>query len=89
MSVKNGMCTKSAVMTGVREKFSKFCSFFDGLTVKNKANFDVQLKSEKSFAPICKHSFGYNKEFKLKHILLAAAALVTVAAVFSAFKKKD
>ena len=89
MSLINGMDKTSSVMTKGKEKVARFCSFVDGLTVKNKANFDIQLKSDRSFTPVCKHSFGYNREFKLKHILFALAALAAVMALIGAFTKKD
>ncbi|MBE6681045.1 MAG: hypothetical protein E7600_02000 [Ruminococcaceae bacterium] len=89
MSFTNGMDKTSSVMTKGKEKIKSFCSFVDGLTVKNKANFDIQLKSDKSFTPICKHSFGYNKEIKLKHIIIALSVLAAVAAMLGAFRKKD
>ena len=62
MSVKKSMDKTVAALEHGKTKIVRVYDFMRGLSVKNKASFDIQLKSDKCFAPLCRHCFGYNKE---------------------------
>lgn len=83
MSVKKSMDKTVAALENGKTKIVKLYDFVNGLSVKNKASFDIQLKSDKFFAPVCRHGFSYNKEFKVMPIILGAVGIVVLCAMFA------
>lgn len=89
MSVKNSMDKTMTALEKGKTKIVRLYDFVNGLTVKNKASFDIQLKSDKFFAPVCRHGFCYNKEFRIMPIILSAAGLVTLCAIIKMSSREE
>lgn len=89
MSVKK--CIGKTVNTFNRGKMKivKCFNFVKSLSVKNKACFDIQLKSDKSFVPLWRSGFSYSKEFRVMPVIWClVGAVAMLSAIKSAFKKK-
>ncbi len=71
------------------KKMVKTFDFVKGLSIKNKFNFDLQVKSNKSVFPIYKYSTGYNKEWRVMPIILAAMAFFGLMLMFKMPKGKN
>ena len=89
MSVKNSMDRTMTAFQEGKTKMVKLYDFIGGLSVKNKMNFDIQLKSDKCFAPLCRHSFGYNKEFRVMPVILCTVGAAVLCAALKIAKMTD
>lgn len=89
MSVMKTMDKTSAALERGKTKIVKVYDFMRGLSVKNKASFDIQVKSDKCFAPLCRHSFGYNKEFRVMPIVLSVMGVMTLFAAIKIACTRD
>ena len=78
MSVKKSMDKTMAALDNGKTRVVRLYDFVNGLSVKNKANFDIQLKSDKFFAPLFRHSIGYNKEIRVMPIVYGAAGIMAL-----------
>ena len=89
MSVKKSMDKTMAALDNGKTRIVRFYDFVSGLSIKNKASFDVQVKSDKFFAPLCRHSFGYNKEFKVMPIVYGAFCVMMLFAAIRIAMSRD
>ena len=78
MSVRRNMDKTMTALENGKTKIVGLYDFLSGLSVRNKLNFDVALKSEKSVFPVWKKSVGYNKEFRIMPCILVLAGLVAL-----------
>lgn len=76
MSVKKSIDKTVTALENGKTKIVKLYDFVSGLSVKNKASFDIQFKSDKFFAPMCRYGFSYNKEFKVMPIILGVTGVL-------------
>ena len=83
MSVKKCVGKTAAALGKGKTRMIKLYDFMRSLYIKNKACFDIQLKSDKSCIPVCRHGFSYNKEVRVMPIIWC---MVGAAAVFSMMK---
>ena len=74
MSVKNKMDKTMTALEDTKTKIVKTYKFINGLSVRNKAGFDLSVKSDKYALPIWRHGFSYTKEIKVMPIILCLAA---------------
>ncbi len=63
--------------------------FMRGLSIKNKLNYDIQVKSDKTIFPLWRQSINFNKEFKIMPIIYAAMALMVMMLMWMPCKKKN
>ena len=89
MSVKMSIDRTVTALEKEKTKVIKLYEFMRGLSVKNKACFDIQLKSDKSFAPIFRYGFSYNKEWKIMPIILGALCVLALVISASSVFRKD
>ena len=89
MSVKKCMGKTAAALCESRTKMVKLYDFLRGLSIKNKASFDIQLKSDKSFVPICHRGFSYNKEFRVMPIVFGVVGVAAMCTALKAVFHKD
>lgn len=89
MSVKKSMDKTAAALECGKTKIVRLYDFMSGLSIKNKASFDIQLKSDKYFAPMCRHSFGYNKEFRVMPIVWGIMGVVAMCTALKIAKHMD
>lgn len=90
MSVKGSMDKTMTALECAKRKIVKTYNFINGMSIKNKANFDLSVKHDKAFAPLWKYGFGYNKEIRVMPIVLCMiAAMVTVCTAMKIGKASD
>ena len=68
MSVKMCMDKTAAAFDNGKTKIVRFYDFVKGLSIKNKASLDVQIKSDKCFMPLSRYSFGCIPKCFLKQV---------------------
>lgn len=79
MSVKMMMDKTMTALECAKSKICKTYNLVNGLSVRNKASFDISVRHDKSKFPLWKYGFGYNKEIRVMPIVLCVlAAMVTV-----------
>ncbi len=79
MSSKRTLDKTMTALENAKIKTFRVYDFIMGLSVRNRMNFDLSIKSDRAIMPVWKYAFGYNKEVRVMPILLAAmAALITV-----------
>ena len=76
MSVKKSIDKTVTALENGKTKIIKLYDFVSGLSVRNKASFDIQLKSDRFFASLCRHGFSYNKEFKIMPLVLGVMGVL-------------
>ncbi len=74
MSVKKTMDKTMTALEDTKTKIVKTYKFINGLSVRNKAGFDLSVKSDKYALPIWKYGFGYTKEIRVMPVLLCFVA---------------
>lgn len=84
MSVKKSIDKTVTALENGKTRIIKLYDFVSGLSVKNKASFDIQLKSDSFFAPLCRHGFSYNKEFKIMPLILGTAGVLFLMTIVGA-----
>lgn len=89
MSVKKCMGKTVAALDKGKTKMIKLYDFMRSLYIKNKACFDIQLKSDKSFVPLCRHGFSYNKELRVMPIIWCIIGIGAVLSVIKSMCRKD
>ena len=78
MSVRTSM---DKTMTALENGKTKMVGLYDvvsGMSVKNKANFDIQVKSDKSVMPMWKKNIGYDKEIRLMPVIWGVMAVFAI-----------
>lgn len=76
MSVKKCMDKTLTALEKKKTKMKKTCEYLKGLTVKNRARVDIQLKSDKAPLPAYKRSFAWCKEVRLVPLVLATTGVL-------------
>lgn len=89
MSVKTGIDKTVTALENGKEKISNFYDTMSGLSVKNKANFDIQVTSDGKQEPVCMRSYGYSREFKVKHLFYAAVGIAALFVIFRMLGRKS
>lgn len=60
-----------------------------GMTVKNKACFDLQIKSKDKTKPVFCFSKNFDKEFKVLPIIAALLGILLIFTIMSSDKKEN
>lgn len=89
MSVKKCMGKTVAALEKGKTGMVKLYDFVRSLYIKNKACFDIQLRSDKSCFPICRHGFSYNKEIRVMPIIWCMIGIVTIFSVMKSLFRKN
>lgn len=90
MSVKKTMDKTMTALEDTKTKIMKTFDFINSLSVRNKANFDLSVKSDKAIIPLWKYSVGYNKEIRVMPVILCMiAGLVAVCTAMKIGKHCD
>ena len=90
MSVKKTMDKTLTALESAGKKTVSVYEFVKGMSVKNKASFDLSVKSDKSVIPVWRYGFGYTKEIKVFPIVLyALAAILAVGTAMMIGKNTD
>ena len=76
MSVKKTMDKTMAALENTKSKICSVYEFVNGLSLRNKANFDLSVKSKKTKFPMWKFCFGYNKEIRVMPVVLCSLAVI-------------
>ena len=74
MSVKKTIDKTMTALETAKTRCEKFFELVNGLSIRNKANFDVSVKHKKYALPIWRYGFGYTKEIRVMPILLCLVA---------------
>ena len=80
--------TMTALENG-RTRIVRLYDVISGLSVRNKMNFDVALKSDRSVFPVWKKSVGYNKEFRIMPVVWVLLGLLALKCAQLAGKHCD
>ncbi|MBQ7399149.1 MAG: hypothetical protein IJW06_01630 [Clostridia bacterium] len=90
MSVKKTMDKTMTTLENAKKKTLKAYNFVNGLSVRNKANFDLSVKHDKSIVPLWKYGFGYNKEIRVMPVILCMiAAMIAVCTAMKIGNNSD
>ena len=89
MSVMKSIDKTAAALERSKTKIVRLYDFVSGLSIKNKANLDIQVKSDRCFAPLCRHSFGYSKEFRVMPVIWTVLAMTAICAAIKISESKD
>lgn len=86
MSVRKKLDRTVTALENGKTKIVGLYDLLNGLSVRNKASFDVTLKSESSVFPVWKKSMGYNKEFRIMPVIWVLVGLVALKAAMTVGK---
>lgn len=90
MSVKKTMDKTTTALENAGKKVMKIYNLVNGMSVKNKANFDISVKTDKSIVPIWRYGVGYVKEIRVMPVILyVLAALITVCTAIKIGTSRD
>ena len=83
MSVRNSVYKTMTALENGKTRMVGLYDVLSGLSVKNKASFDVRLKSDKSVFPTWSKSVSWDKEFRIMPVVWL---LIGMIAVWTALK---
>lgn len=89
MSVKNCVDKTTTALKMGKNKTVGLYNFLKSISVKNKACFDLQIKSDKCFVPLWKRGFSYNKEWRIMPLVWIVMGILTVLAFMKSLMSKD
>lgn len=87
MSVKKSIDKTLTALEKKKTKMVKTCEYLKGLTVKNRARVDIQLKSDKVPFPTYKRSFAWCKEVRVVPLVLSIVTILFMM-IFSVTKRR-
>lgn len=89
MSMRKSLDKAMTTVENGTMETKRLFKFIKGLSLRGKANAELQLKSKKKFSPLCKCSFDCDKEIKLFPIMIAVTAIMFFMSLCCFKGKKD
>ena len=89
MSVKNSMDKTAAVLNKGKSKMIRLYDFVNSLSVRNKIDFDISVKSDKSIFPLWKWGFCCNKQWRVMPIALIIVGMISLCSAIKAMFSKN